>query len=67
MVGMARMRGNSVAGTLKALPATPPTSSSITVGHNLRLVFAWLRFLLRLLLIALARLFAIPIALNPAS
>jgi IS5 family transposase len=38
-----------------------------TVGHNLRLVLAWLRFLLRLLLIALARLFAIPVALNPAS
>lgn len=38
-----------------------------TVGHNLRLVIARLRLLLRLLLIALARVFAIPIALNPVS
>ena len=30
------------------------------VGHNLRLVLAWLRILLRLLSIALARLFTIP-------
>jgi len=37
------------------------------VGHNLRLVLAWLRILLRLILIALGRLFTIPTALNPAS
>ena len=37
------------------------------VGHNLRLVLAWLRILLRLILIALDRLFTIPTALNPAS
>jgi transposase, IS5 family len=37
------------------------------VGHNLRLVLAWLRILLRLLLVALSRLFAFPSALNPAS
>ena len=36
------------------------------VGHNLRLVLAWLRILLRLILIALGRLFIIP-TLNPAS
>lgn len=36
-------------------------------GHNLRLVLAWLRILLRLFLIALARLFALPTALNSAS
>jgi transposase, IS5 family len=37
------------------------------VGHNLRLVLAWLRILLRLILIALGRLFTIPTALNPPS
>ena len=37
------------------------------VGHNLRLVLAWLRILLRLILIALDRPFTIPTALNPAS
>jgi transposase, IS5 family len=37
------------------------------VGHNLRLVLAWLKILLRLILIALGRLFTIPTALNPAS
>jgi transposase, IS5 family len=37
------------------------------VGHNLRLVLAWLRILLRLILIALRRLFTIPTALNPPS
>ncbi len=37
------------------------------VGHNLRRVLAWLRMLLRLLLIALGRLFAIPTALNSVS
>jgi len=37
------------------------------VGYNLRLVLAWLRILLRLILIALDRLFTIPTALNPAS
>lgn len=36
------------------------------VGHNLRVVHAWLRILLRLILIPLDRLFAIP-TLNPAS
>ena len=33
------------------------------VGHNLRLVLAWLRILLRLILLALCRAFAIPAAL----
>ena len=37
------------------------------VGHNLRLVLAWLRLLLRLVLMALRRLLAIPTALNWAS
>jgi len=37
------------------------------VGHNLRLVLAWLRILSRLILVALDRLFTIPTALNPAS
>ena len=37
------------------------------VGHNLRLVLAWLRILLRLLLTAFGRLFAVRPALNPAS
>ena len=37
------------------------------VGHNLRLVLAWLRLLLRLILMALRRLLAIPTALNWAS
>lgn len=37
------------------------------VGHNLRLVLAWLRLLLRLILLALRRLLAIPTALNWAS
>jgi IS5 family transposase len=37
------------------------------VGHNLRRVLAWLRMLLRLLLIALGTLSAIPTAPNPAS
>src|SRR5579862_1384241 len=37
------------------------------VGYNLRLVLAWLRILLRRLLIALRRLCAIPTALNSAS
>jgi transposase, IS5 family len=46
---------------------TGAAGDAANVGHNLRLVLAWLRLLLRLLLIALARLFAIPIALNPAS
>jgi IS5 family transposase len=35
-------------------------------ANNLRLVLAWLRTLLRLILIALGRLFAIP-TLSPAS
>ena len=37
------------------------------VGQNLRRVLAWLRIILRPLLIALDRLSVIPIALNPAS
>ena len=36
------------------------------VGHNLRLVLAWLRILLRLILLALCRAFAIPPALSSA-
>jgi transposase, IS5 family len=36
------------------------------VGHNLRLVLAWLRFLLRLILLALCLPFAIPSALSSA-
>lgn len=36
-------------------------------GHNLRLVLAWLRMLLRLILAALSRAFIFPLALNPAS
>jgi IS5 family transposase len=36
------------------------------VGHNLRLVLAWLRILLRLILLALCRVFAIPPALSSA-
>jgi transposase, IS5 family len=47
--------------------AAGAAGDAANVGHNLRLVLAWLRLLLRLLLIALARLFAIPIAHNPAS
>jgi transposase, IS5 family len=37
------------------------------VGHNLRLILAWLRLLLRLILMTLRRLLAIPTALNWAS
>jgi IS5 family transposase len=37
------------------------------VGHNLRRVLAWLKNLLRLLLIAIGSLFTIPTALNSAS
>jgi transposase, IS5 family len=37
------------------------------VGYNLRLVLAWLRIFLRLFLIALGPLCAIPTALNSAS
>ena len=37
------------------------------VGHNLRLILAWLRLLLCLILMALRRLLAIPTALNWAS
>jgi IS5 family transposase len=37
------------------------------VGHNLRLILAWLRILLRLIMIALDRLFTLQPALNPAS
>jgi hypothetical protein len=37
------------------------------VGHNLRLVLAWLRMLLRLILGALVRAFAVPQPLNSAS
>ncbi len=36
-----------------------PTSSSFAVGHNLRLVLAWLTTLLRLILIAFQRAFAV--------
>jgi IS5 family transposase len=36
------------------------------VGHNLRLVLAWLRILLRLILLALCRAFPIPSALSSA-
>ena len=36
------------------------------VGHNLRLVLAWLRILLRLILLALCRAFAIQPALSSA-
>jgi transposase, IS5 family len=36
------------------------------VGYNLRRVLAWLRFLLRLILLALCRAFAIPFALSSA-
>jgi len=35
-------------------------------GHNLRLVLAWLRLLLRLILIALSRPFAIQAMFKPA-
>jgi len=37
------------------------------VGHNLRIVLAWLRMLLRLILIALRRLLAVPTAIESAS
>jgi IS5 family transposase len=37
------------------------------VGHNLRLFLAWLRMLLRLIMIALDRPFTIPTAIDPAS
>jgi IS5 family transposase len=37
------------------------------VGHNLRLVLAWLRILLRLILIALRPAFAVTPALKSAS
>lgn len=43
------------------------TGTAANAGHNIRPLLVWLRLLLRLLLIALARLFAIQIALNPAS
>jgi IS5 family transposase len=36
------------------------------VGHNFRRILAWLRKLLRFILIVLWRGFAIPVALNPA-
>ena len=36
------------------------------VGHNFRRILAWLRKLLRLILIVLWRAFATPVALNPA-
>ena len=36
------------------------------VGYNLRLVLAWLRILLRLILIAFLRTFAIPSTLRSA-
>ena len=36
------------------------------VGYNFRRILAWLRNLLRLILIVLWRAFATPIALNPA-
>jgi transposase, IS5 family len=56
-----------------ALPGNPYDGHTLAgvilsgVGHNLRLVLAWLKILLRLILIALGRLFTIPTALNPAS
>jgi IS5 family transposase len=34
------------------------------VGHNLRLVLAWLRLLLRIILTALSRLLSVPIPLK---
>jgi IS5 family transposase len=37
------------------------------VGHNLRLVLAWLRLLMRLILNALIRLLALPAAIKWAS
>ena len=37
------------------------------IGHNLRLVLAWLRLLLRLILLALCRALALPPALKSAS
>ena len=37
------------------------------VGHNLRLVLAWLRLLLRLFLLAMCRALAVPNALKWAS
>ncbi len=36
------------------------------VGHNFRRILAWLRELLRFILIVLWRAFATPVALNPA-
>ena len=44
-----------------------PERRKPTQSATISAVLVWLRLLLRLLLIALARLFAIPIALNPAS
>ena len=41
--------------------------AAANVLHNLRLVLAWLRLLLRLILNALLRLFAVPSALKSAS
>ena len=37
------------------------------VGYNFRRILAWLRMLLRLILIALLATFSIPLALKPAS
>jgi IS5 family transposase len=36
------------------------------VGYNLRLVLAWLRMILRVVLLALLRTFAIQLVLKPA-
>ena len=43
----------------------PPTSSLSAVGYNLRLVLAWLRVILRVILLALLQTFTIRSALKP--
>jgi len=45
----------------------PEGDAANAVGHNLRLVLAWLRLLMRLFLNALIRLLALPSALKRAS
>ena len=57
----------SAAATSKAVPATAANTILTAVGYNFRRILAWLRALLRKILIAILRAFVIQSALNPAS
>jgi hypothetical protein len=67
LIGHMKSDGHLGRSYLKGRAGEAANAILSAVGHNFRLVLAWLRALLRLIYFALAALFAIKTVPNPAS